>query len=130
MDAAEAKEAKGLPEVQLPILGQNQMERSKEVTTVPVAKKRPLDPKADLRLIMIADGTIDALIEEGFGFGEDPEPPERKEAREATREYCIKYLATVCDGGDLNMTLGDLAIAIDFFYDGYRSGLKREVILD
>ena len=90
-----------------------------------------IDPKAELRLIMIADGTVDALIKESLGTEPDPEPPERREAREATREYCIKYLTTVFDGcGDLNMTLGELAIALGFFYDGYRSGLKREVILD
>jgi hypothetical protein len=95
------------------------------------ATKIKIDPKAELRLIMIADGTIDALIREEFGTEPDSEPPERREAREATREYCIKYLATVFDDcGDLNITLGDLAIALNFFYDGYRSGRKREVVLD
>jgi len=91
--------------------------------------KVKIDLTAELRLIMIADGTVDALIEEGFSTAPDPEPPERREAREATREYCIKYLSTVFDDEDFNMTVGELAIALGFFYDGYRSGRKREVIL-
>lgn len=90
-----------------------------------------IDPEAELRLIMIADGTIDALIKEQLGIEPDLDSPERQEAREATREFCVRYCATMFDDcGDLDITLGDLAIALDFFYNGYLSGLKREVVLD
>jgi len=93
-----------------------------------IKRRHPLDSKATLHPLMLADGTVDALIRECFAV--DHELPERREAREATKEYCIRYLAQLFnDSGEWEVTLGDLAVSLGFFYDGYRSGLKREVIL-
>jgi len=96
--------------------------------TIKTKKKLPLDSKAILHPLMLADGTVGALIRESFAV--DHETPKQSEARKATKEYCIKYLAQLFnDSGEWEVTLGDLAVSLGFFYDGYRSGLKREVIL-
>lgn len=99
-----------------------------------------LDYKAPLRLSMLADGTIDAMFEDGFGpedpRDEDlkPRSPEEQNARAATKEYCLKYLDRFfTEGGaweDLGGAwedLGSLSISLCMFYDGYLSAIKGEV---
>jgi hypothetical protein len=88
-----------------------------------------LDYNERLRPSMLADGTIDLMFEDGFPLPENCRSSEERAAVEATRECCLKYLDQFFLEGGAWEDLGSLTIALAMFYNGYYSGLKKEVTL-
>ncbi|MBA7698747.1 hypothetical protein ES703_107429 [subsurface metagenome] len=82
-----------------------------------------------LRASMIGDGTLDAMMEDGWGKLKDCKSPDKRAAWEATREYCLKYLDRFFAEGGAWPDLGSLSIGLSMFFDGYLSGAKGEIIL-